>query len=276
MKCIQVTAGDGLPFLLCILCQDKLNNAYEFKKQCEKSDCLLRELTNQSKPKEEMIVKPDVEEMISANNDDTDDYDRDDDEDDCDDDDEGDDGDSEYGDDSSSPKKKRKRGRPKKKTNPFKCEYCHKHLQTLKGLRVHKRKHTGEKLSVCFICKSKFTRTNHLIRHLGTHDKSNFEHSCNDCEFKTTVACEMHHHIKIHNKSDVDCNVNTTKMKNHTDNDDDDDDDESLEKLNEKNKDKALYECKECSKVMTTYVGLQIHMRRHTGNGLVSCNVTFG
>lgn len=51
--------GDGLPELLCLICQSKLNMAFEFKVQCEQSDVALRQLTtNQNCPMiEEVVVR---------------------------------------------------------------------------------------------------------------------------------------------------------------------------------------------------------------------------
>ncbi|XP_066260460.1 zinc finger protein 420-like [Euwallacea similis] len=36
-------------------------------------------------------------------------------------------------------------------------------------------------------------------------------------------------------------------------------------------KDSTLYECKECNKILTTYTGLKVHLRRHTGADLAKC-----
>lgn len=38
-------------------------------------------------------------------------------------------------------------------------------------------------------------------------------------------------------------------------------------------KDHTLYECKECNKILTTYSGLKVHLRRHTGADLAKCKV---
>ncbi|CAH0557337.1 unnamed protein product [Brassicogethes aeneus] len=292
---VSVTNNDGLPTLLCSICENKLNIAYQFKQQCEKSDSTLRQITNQveSKPKQEdIVVQPDL-------------YDDDDDE-----------PLSKFG-------VKRKRGRPKKvKQSLFTCTYCNKDLLTKKGLRLHERKHTGEKLKYCFICSSQFTRTNHLLRHLGTHDKPGLEHDCSDCSEKFAKAADLMQHRKIHEVNDNDAQVkeeylledfseniqieveelneSKTDTEDNKDNKEDnngdatdmfydgfdasdpseeeDDKDDVLFKVNTRKerpekKDKAIYECKECSKIMTTYVGLKIHMRRHTGDDLAVCKL---
>lgn len=38
-------------------------------------------------------------------------------------------------------------------------------------------------------------------------------------------------------------------------------------------KDNTLYKCKECDKILTTYTGLKVHLRRHTGADLARCKV---
>lgn len=40
------------------------------------------------------------------------------------------------------------------------------------------------------------------------------------------------------------------------------------------NRDENKYPCKYCGKILTTSIGLRIHMRRHTGNNLAECEVS--
>lgn len=42
----------------------------------------------------------------------------------------------------------------------------------------------------------------------------------------------------------------------------------------EEGHDENKFPCKFCGKVLTTSIGLRIHMRRHTGNNLAECEVS--
>ncbi|KAG5885376.1 hypothetical protein JTB14_023763 [Gonioctena quinquepunctata] len=284
---IEVASGDGLPNNLCGSCEEKLKNLYEFRRLCQKSDSTLRELAHLdnkkdvSRQEEDIVIQPDVH----------------------------------FDDDDDLPlikrEIKRKRGRPKKKaSDDLACTYCKKILHTKKGLRVHLRSHTGEKLS--------------------SHDKPGLKHPCEGCDKVFEAAAELYRHSKEHEDVPEDkekepskeppIKIETEEIKTEdlidaeipdsidkstpsenqqtdrlflddfpiSDGDDraDSDDDFVFEEPSEKDKkspkkkksrteetNKAMFECKECSKVMTTYIGLKIHMRRHTGADLSTCTL---
>lgn len=105
------------------------------------------------------------------------------------------------GDSDSSETTSRKQTRSSKDSNMFTCTYCQKVLRTKKGLKIHQRRHTGEKLRSCHICQAKFTRTNHLRRHLETHNKANQDssaHVCGECGASFTRAYHLLKHKREH------------------------------------------------------------------------------
>ena len=247
-------------------CENKLNLAYEFKQQCQKSDSTLRELTNQSDSviKEEscdIVVQPDfnIPELYN-------------------------DSDSDEDDD--------------KRKSSFTCPFCQKVLRTKKGLRIHQRRHTGDKLRSCHMCNAQFTRTHHLIRHMKTHVKSDAGHVCAECGRSFMKLSHLLSHKKTHKsdeksdegengqqsasaeiQSDGDNEEVTLEIHDEDDEDEDEEEDDVLEeyfkpKARPTKKDKVTYECKYCYKIMTTFVGLKIHMRRHTGSDLAKCKVS--
>lgn len=316
---IEVSSGDGLPNKLCKGCEEKLKSAYEFRKLCQKSDSTLKDLTQDTKKgirkEEDIVVHPDLL------------------------------GDVFVEDEDNVPLIergiKRKRGRPRKKdVENLTCQFCNVVLQTQKGLRIHLRSHTGEKILQCLFCDAKYSRTNHLLRHINTHNKPGLIHSCESCDKTFTEAAALYHHNKEHEeiehsikekeikiereikteKPELFDNINKEDKKyendiitekdqeitQYSDQDDnncfndfapsdggddskgsDEDFTIALEGKKTKgrkkkkvksedgqqDKDKTLYECKECSKVMTTYLGLKIHMRKHTGADLSTCNI---
>jgi hypothetical protein len=266
---VVVISGDGLPNLLCVNCENKLNLAYEFKQQCQKSDSALRELTNPSDSviKEEscdIVVQPDfnIPDLFQ---------------------------DSDSDDDDTSDKRK--------SSSSFTCPFCQKVLRTKKGLRIHQRRHTGDKLRSCHMCNAQFTRSHHLIRHMKTHVKTDAGHLCAECGMSFMKLSNLLSHKKMHKsdsgeKSDdgengqqstaadnnSDCD-NEITLEINEDDDDDEDEEDALDeyfkpKTKSSKKDKGTYECKYCFKIMTTFVGLKIHMRRHTGSDLAKCKVS--
>lgn len=99
---------------------------------------------------------------------------------------------------------KRKRGRPKKsEVHPYTCTYCNKVLHTAKGLKTHLRVHTGDKMKQCLFCDAKYTRTNHLMRHVITHDKPGVKHPCEHCEKTFEAAADLFKHSKIHEEPQI-------------------------------------------------------------------------
>lgn len=256
--------GDGLPVFLCLTCEEKLHSAFDFKQQCEKADSSLRELKNKlgnkNNIKEEsldIIVQPDLN--IS------DIY-----------------GDDRYSDSASGDESVKTK--QIYKDEAFTCVYCQKVLRTKKGLKIHQRRHTGEKLRSCHICQAKFTRTNHLVRHMKTHSKGvgEMKHICVECGMGFDRVHFLIKHKKEHN---LESNSQSIKMED-TEHDvkleqaqlEDCDMSangivQGLEGASEVNNDNR-FECKYCGKVLTTHMGLRIHIRRHTGRNLANCEVS--
>lgn len=246
-----------MPKYVCLTCKEKLNSAFEFKQQCENADHTLRELKNRhissssssssSKDEESMdiVVQPDFE--MYENND------------------------QYYGDSDSDDDKPLKN---RSDLNLFTCTYCQKQLRTKKGLKIHQRKHTGEKLHTCQVCQSNFTKRNHLMRHMKVHSKKdNVKYVCSLCDktFCSSYLLEKHrseHTENLQNKN------NEEKL---------DDVENMAESLNELGTselskecyktENGMYECNVCKKTLNTSLGLRIHMRRHTGNNLARCQV---
>ncbi|GLV41621.1 crooked legs [Carabus blaptoides fortunei] len=305
---VQVISGDGLPTLICPKCEEQLSVAYLFKQQCERTDTTLREYTNQHTPiKEEsesldIVVKPDIDVLEIY------DDDEDEDEDDDDDDDDGrdDDDDAYSGSESQHSNYSTTVRRKKKPAKNRQCRFCNKMLSTKEGLRLHERRHTGEKLKSCPVCHATFAKSNHLIRHMQMHNKptDEYKHTCQECGMGFTKASHLLKHKKEHKQQssssagnkDVDTKVGATSaagagaddeemtlVKREVDSDEDDGDDlmnmsstsnrPKLRPKKEPNDPDKLHPCKVCNKVLTTSAGLQIHMRRHTGNNLSTCYI---
>lgn len=158
--------------------------------------------------------------------------------------------------------------------NSFTCTYCQKQLRTKKGLKIHQRKHTGEKLHACHVCQMKFTKRNHLVRHMQVHAKEeNVQHVCDICDktFCSIYLLEKHksEHTEQSGEDKAEKSDETETVGDNSD---------GVEKENEQIKEcykseNGTYECTICKKSLSTDVGMRIHMRRHTGNNLSKCQV---
>lgn len=247
--------GDGLPILLCLTCEDKLNSAFEFKQQCENTDVALRELkdklTCNNSVKEEsldIVVQPDLEIYGDAN-------------------------DQYYDSDSDDDKPLKARA-----SDSYTCTYCHKELRTKKGLKIHQRKHTGENLHICQVCNTKFTKRNHLARHMKVHGKKDeTKYACDQCDEKfcsnyllTKHKNEHAEELKGENSDEKMEDSETVGESNGVE----ENLDEQLKLKACFNPESGLYECGFCKKLLSTLLGLRIHMRRHTGDNLAKCEVS--
>lgn len=196
--------------------------------------------------------------------------------------------DDNYYDDSDSAEEE-KTVKKSTKDSSFTCTFCHKILRTKKGLKIHQRKHTGEKLHGCQICQAKFTKTNHLVRHMKIHNKNDsLKHTCKECGANFPNSYLLIRHKKVHNKKADESSAAESKDVNiKTENNDN-----ASEKLGSSNAisngifeeldstkmnigDDGMFPCNFCGKVLTTHMGLRIHMRRHTGHNLAKCEVSF-
>nr|CAH7748700.1 unnamed protein product [Callosobruchus chinensis] len=188
---VEVKMDDNLPKSLCEVCREKLNNCYEFRTQCQKSDSRLRKLTTpesktSTKLEENIVVQPDVPDNL-------------------------------FDEEDEIPliyrREKRKRDVKEKKedSNLISCTVCHKVLHSRKGLKMHMRQHASDKVKNCLFCDAKYTRTNHLMKHLSTHDKPGVSHPCEQCDQTFEAAQDLYHHTKEHECDKVD-GVNTIKQ----------------------------------------------------------------
>lgn len=166
---IQVTSGDGLPAHLCVSCEMLLSSAFKFRQRCQKTDTTLRQFIN------EQIIKEESSEVVESNMD--------------------------------KPSEDSNSGTIRKVTslNLFTCSYCQKVLYTIKGLKIHERNHTREKLH-CHLCRAKFTSTNHLRQHIEAHNTSNSNlanYNCIECGATFINEHYLSNHKKEHNEKNT-------------------------------------------------------------------------
>ncbi|XP_075928458.1 uncharacterized protein LOC142930176 isoform X2 [Petromyzon marinus] len=79
----------------------------------------------------------------------------------------------------------------------FQCEQCEESFPHLHMMRVHLRKHTGEKLYTCEYCGKEFIISNNLARHRRTHTGEK-PFVCDVCGKKFCISYSLIRHKKTH------------------------------------------------------------------------------
>lgn len=81
------------------------------------------------------------------------------------------------------------------------CEQCGYRTRILGNLKVHKRRHTGEKPFRCDICNASFVAryqlTTHFERHMDTDQRRN-RYMCRECNVGFLSARALYHHKPLH------------------------------------------------------------------------------
>jgi len=88
--------------------------------------------------------------------------------------------------------------------HPYTCSLCQKGFNKTSHLKVHWRKHSGERPYHCIWqnCNKNFTRSDELKRHERTHTGER-NHSCSKCEKKFTRSDHLKKHIKTHRQQEM-------------------------------------------------------------------------
>merc|ERR1712129_575043 len=83
-----------------------------------------------------------------------------------------------------------------------KCPYCEYATNITTNLKVHIRKHTGEKPFVCTVCEKKFAQKSNLDTHMRSkHGISLFkrkQNKCPHCKYSTENINNLNKHIRTH------------------------------------------------------------------------------
>lgn len=245
--------------------------AYEFKQQCEQADTCLRKIV--SKPYKTAEKESDYEntEIYVAENDFKTDSDED------------------YIPTKST--RKTKENVTKSKKAGYECNVCYKVMKTKRGLKIHMAKHQDEADDLDDFDK---IVSEEIVRTEVKVTMDDEKHICDICgaffnEEKDLDAHQLEHKLEDL-KNDLDSNTFDVEK---GDEDDEMEKEEDLEEEEEEGDEEAddyfgdkdakksraqqkgLYECKFCYKVLTTSMGMKIHLRRHTGRDLYDCQVRF-
>lgn len=218
--------GDGLPSSMCLDCVNQLNNAYNFKEQCEKTDISLRDWINNQLTEEPIDEKQN--DLLSGTN--------------------------FLNNDNNEFISNEHDYFYEKKFQSHCCTNCPQTFPTKHELQLHQQiDHVTNDSLTCKICLKQFEFPSHLERHMRIHNPPKI-YICKICDKRLTRLEHLKRHMIIHLKIKPHVCKICNRGFNHPDN---------LINHLKRCKGDRTYVCEICNRGFNRPDGLEAHMGNH-------------
>ncbi|XP_064464172.1 gastrula zinc finger protein XlCGF7.1-like [Ornithodoros turicata] len=114
------------------------------------------------------------------------------------------------------------------------CRFCDYSSHCATNVKVHERRHTGEKPYICRVCLRPFAGKGNLDKHCRTIHEGERKHQCPMCGLAFTQKIHLQEHLRVHS-------------------------------------DERPFKCEHCGKAFTLKSGLRTHLRLHNREKPYSC-----
>ena len=84
------------------------------------------------------------------------------------------------------------------------CSTCGKQFSRKNSLKLHEKRHTGEKAQECYFCDKRFIAKKERIIHEASHTKDR-QFKCTDCEKLFVTQSQLNSHIFVHSNTNCCC-----------------------------------------------------------------------
>ena len=145
----------------------------------------------------------------------------------------------------------------------FSCDHCNKTFAKRLKLKIHKRKHTGEKLYSCDFCDYKCKTSGNLKQHKQNKHTNDKPYRCELCDYKCKTKGQLKNHSQNnHTGEKFSCSKCSKSFASKY----------NLKYHDRVHSEKKPFSCQHCEKTFRRASHLKTHEKLHTGDKPFSCS----